>query len=413
MKLLTFLGTGRYDETEYVWNEQMQVTRYAPVASAVFANINQAVILATTEAQHTHEAPLREALPLPTDAIHFVTVPKGENQVELWEIFSKVSENVNAGEDLVFDVTHGLRSFPLIGLLAAAFLRVGFDVKLRHVFYGAFDVRDQTKQPNRTPMFDLTPMLALLEWAAAADRFNRTGDGRYFASLLRYQQKELARQANEVPEKLYQVGNIGRLADNLTEISQSLALIRPHHAMEKIEKLPSLAEQALPVLTETHSSRPFRLILDSTLDAYKDMGLKYPEQEISLNLATQRKIIEWYASHEHWVQAVSLAREWLVSWIMFKLGLTKLTEMSDRQRIEGVVNSEAESFLRAKQAEQSYQTVFLKAIPQPEEVLGLWKSLAGTRNDIDHAAMRSNPQDAESLIGQIKSHIEKINSLPI
>lgn len=416
MKLLAFLGTGIYNETEYIWNGQAVISRYAIVASARFARANSAIIFATEEARQTHEDPLREALQkvMPENAsVDFVPVKRGETEPELWGIFAQVAQAVQPGEEIAFDVTHGLRSFPLIGLLAAAFLRAAFSIQLRHVFYGAFDVRDQGVTPHRTPMFDLTPLLTLLEWAVAADRFNRTGDARYFASLLREQQKRLALKAQKQPERLSQIGKLGTLASALTNISQSLALIRPHLAMMQIENLPAQADAALPVLAEAEAALPFRLVLDATLETYRPLGLADPFADTRRDLETQRKLIAWYAEREHWPQAVSLAREWLVSWVMAHLGMKNLTSLSDRHRIEGVVNSEAEEFLKAKTTGQVFQAVFLKSLPQVETVLGLWKSLTNVRNDIDHAGMRENPLQPQDLIEQVRNHINAINSLPL
>lgn len=416
MKLLAFLGTGIYNETEYVWNGQAVISRYAIVASARFARANSAIIFATEEARQTHEDPLREALQkvMPENSsANFVPVKRGETETELWSIFAQVAQAVQKNEEITFDVTHGLRSFPLIGLLAAAFLRAAFSIQLRHVFYGAFDVRDQSVTPHRTPMFDLTPLLTLLEWAVAADRFNRTGDARYFASLLREQQKRLALQAQNQPEHLAQIGKLGSLASALTNISQSLALIRPHLAMMQIANLPAQADAALPVLAEAEAVLPFRLVLDATLETYRPLGLADPFADTRRDLETQRQLIAWYAEREHWPQAVSLAREWLVSWVMAHLGMKNLTSLSDRHRIEGVVNSEAEEFLKAKTTGQVFQAVFLKSLPQVETVLGLWKSLTNVRNDIDHAGMRENPLQPQDLIEQVRNHINAINSLPL
>jgi CRISPR-associated DxTHG motif protein len=410
MKLLTFLGTGRYDETNYTWQEQGKIARYAPAASSQFIQATQAIVFATREAEEAHGQALRASLAIP---ITFVPVPKGETESELWQIFSKVSANVQNGEKIAFDVTHGLRSFPLIGLLAAAFLRAGLEVELKAVFYGAFDVRDQSVTPHCTPMFDLTPMLALLEWAVAADRFNRTGDARYFAALLRDQQKNLALQAQKQPERLAQIGRIGALAGTLTDISQSLSLIRPHLAMQQVEKLPQQAQAALPVLAQAEATLPFQMLLDSALKSYADLALSAPAADVKDDLSTQRALITWYAEHEHWPQAVSLSREWLVSWVMFQLGLKTLTVLSDRQRIEGVVNAEAEEYVKAKKQERSFEPMFLKLLPNLETALGLWKALTEVRNDIDHAGMRENPQKPDDLIKHIKAHILTIQSLPI
>lgn len=414
MKLLSFLGTGTYSETEYVLRGQPAVrTCYAPVASCRFVQADQIVIFATKEAEQTHRQALKDALPLPKENIRFVEVPKGQNDHELWTIFSRVAESVAPGEEVAFDVTHGLRSFPLVGLLAAAFLRVGFSIRLKAVYYGAFDVRDQSVNPPQTPMFDLTPMLVLLEWAAASDRFNRTGDSRYFASLLREEQKRLALQAEKDPNRLEQIGQIGKLASALTNLSQALSLIRPHQVMQQAEYLVLQAPKALSVLAQSSAALPFQMLLESTLQAYQPLALPNPAADARQDLLIQRELIKWYAQREHWVQAISLAREWLVSWIMFHLELASLTALSDRHRIEGVVNTEAAEFLKAKKEGKVFQSVFLKPIPSLEIVLGLWKDLADTRNDIDHAGMREDPQTPENLIQNIQKHIETLNSLPL
>jgi CRISPR-associated Csx2 family protein len=414
MKVISFLGTGTYSETEYVLAGQPPVrTRYAPVASCHFAQADSLVVFATREAEETHAQALKEALQLPDANVHFVLVPKGENESELWQIFSRVAENVVPGEELAFDVTHGLRSFPLVGLLAAAFLRVGFGIQLKSVFYGAFDVRDQSVTPNRTPMFDLTPMLTLLEWAAASDRFNRTGDSRYFASLLREEQKRLALQAQKEPARLAQIGQIGKLASALTNLSQSLSLIRPHQVMQHADHLTLQAQNALSVLSQSGAALPFQMLFDSTLQAYQSLALPTPEGDARQDLLVQRELIQWYAQREHWMQAVSLAREWLVSWMMFHLGMTSLTALSDRHRIEGVVNSEAAEFLKAKKEGLAFQPVFLKSIPDLEIVLGLWKALTDTRNDIDHAGMRDNPETPENLTKNIAAYIQALNGLSL
>jgi len=410
MKLITFLGIGRYDETEYTWQEQAKIARFAPVASCEFSQASEAIIFTTEEANETHGQALRDSLKIPAK---FVIVPKGENETELWLIFSIIARSVLPGEEVVFDVTHGLRSFPLIGLLAAAFLQAGLKVELKAIFYGAYDVRNQSVTPHRTPMFDLTPMVTLLEWATAADRFSRTGDSRHFASLLRSQQKNLALQAKGDHDALSKIGSVGSLASLLTDVSQSLGLIRPHLAMQQVAGLPEKVEQALPTLAQAEATLPFRLLLDSMLESYKALALKEPTEDVKKDLEIERALIEWYAERELWAQAVSLSREWLVSWVMFHLGLNNLTVLSDRHRIEGVVNAEAAEFLKAKEQGKIFVPVFLKSLLQLEIILGLWKALTEVRNDIDHAGMRENPGKPEDLIKQIKKHILAIQSLPI
>jgi hypothetical protein len=121
-------------------------------------------------------------------------------------------------------------------------------------------------------------------------------------------------------------------------------------------------------------------------------------------------MIRWYADHEHWVQAISLAREWLLSWVMVQLGLTNITQLSARHRFENVINGEANEYRVAKQAKKTFAPVFLAPISQVETVLSLWLRLAEIRNDIDHAGMREDPKKPEDLIENINECIQILNT---
>ena len=343
-----------------------------------------------------------------------VDIPMGSAAEELWQIFDCISSQVAPGEEVAFDITHGLRHHPLLGLLAAIFLRSGLDIDLKAVLYGAFDVGMQVSQ-GVTPMFDLTPLLTLLEWSVAADRFNRTGDANYLASLLLKQRKGLAQSAGKDKGKLSQVGDLGRLANDLIEISQSLRLIRPVLAMQKISGLGKRIENAIPILNESAATHPFSLLLDRVGESFASLGFVNPlsPETIVESIAKQRRIITWYVEHEQWVQAISLSREWLVNWFMIHLKINNLVQKDARQRVEGVVNAEAYDLKQAKQAKIPFSPLFLNLVPEIEVALNLWNSLTDVRNDIDHAGMREQPKDPDVLIQCIRQIVETLNTLPV
>jgi len=168
MKLLTFLGIANYRETLYKWEGRGYRSRFSPLASCAFLEPEEIIVFLTADAERDIFPEFAREVP-ESVRVRPVSVPLGADEAELWHIFDLVAGCVSPGEEVAFDITNGLRSFPLLGLLAAAFLRSGLDVRLKAVLYGAFDV-GRVLGNGETPMFDLTPMLALLEWSAAADR---------------------------------------------------------------------------------------------------------------------------------------------------------------------------------------------------------------------------------------------------
>jgi len=118
----------------------------------------------------------------------FTPLPDGATSEARWQVFNKVARALRAdpiddleGDEpdaIVFDVTHGFRLQPMLGLAALAFVRSdeardGFRPTPVRVTYGAFEARDVTT--NVAPIWDLTELMVAAEWNAAFDAFIRYG----------------------------------------------------------------------------------------------------------------------------------------------------------------------------------------------------------------------------------------------
>ncbi|NPV86938.1 MAG: CRISPR-associated DxTHG motif protein [Anaerolineae bacterium] len=416
MNLLTFLGTGNYQTACYMWNGEEYITKFAPLASCRFLRPEKLTVF-LTEKSRTHFEDLCKDMPAGVEVCP-VEVPTGKNEAELWQIFEIIADHVPPQSEAAFDITHGLRSFPLVALLAAAFLRSGLGVRLRAVFYGAYDVgepHESIPDVRRVAMFDLTPMLSLLEWSAAADRLVQTGDARDLGKLLREQRKTLAEQAQGDPTALEQVGRLANLGGALVGISQALNLIRPYDALTQCAGLAGRTELARPLLESTPATKPYLHLLENVQRTFAPLGLQDADQPHNAwqALHKQRQMIAWYVEREHWAQAVTLAREWLVSWVMAHLQRFDFTNRAVRERIEGSINEEAYTFKTCHQNKQPFEPLFLAPVPQLESALALWNTLADLRNDLDHAGMRQAPRQAKDLIEQIQCIAMQMEALPI
>jgi hypothetical protein len=413
MKLLTFLGKGKYTSTLYFWKGQEHTTQYSPAASCVFLKPENLVVFLTEDAYANFEEFKSELSP--EIKIQAVPIPLGKNEQELWQIFDQISAQVKPGEDVAFDITNGLRSFPLVGLLSAAFLQFGLGIHLSAILYGAFDVRDTSVTPNRTPMFDLTPMVKLLEWSGAADRFNQTGDARHLAALINNQRKELVINGRNDPEINNLASSLGSLTNILNNISQSLRLIRPEYTMKHTASLAEAIQKSKPALARSAGTMPFSLLLEKIQGGFADLGMENPGETMSFEmLDRQRWIIKWYVDREHWVQAITLSREWLINYVIAYLDLETFIELKVRSEIEDLINAEVYNKRVSKNLHTEYLTpASLAKVPCSEEVLNIWSSLVEARNDIDHAGMRPNPCKPEDLIKVIKKLFDRINLLPV
>lgn len=396
MKLLTFLGVARYSETTYVWQDQTLTTPFAPVASSHFFAADEVIVFLTEAAQKVYAGAFQAAFP---DHVNLtpIGIPDGRTTAELWEIFTQVADAVAVGETVVFDITLGLRSSPLIGLLVAAFLRSAKQVKLNAIVYGAYDVRDASVEPPRTPFFDLTPMLNLLAWADAANQFNRTGDSQLLADLL----------DAEVDAPM------SGLTTVLTDISKSLWTLRPEQILQSSANLRPEVSKASATLAQFATLKPFEMVMDNVVDAYAPFGVSDPKnwRNIEETLQKQLALINWYAAHQHWMHALGLASEWLNSIALYKLGETNLTIYSIRKRAATGINN----FRHGKSPEfwlsRKVGRVSVLLIQPQDTFMQLWIAVRDLRNDLLHAGMNKRPTSPEDMAERIKDYVAQLPAL--
>jgi len=404
-KLLTFLGTGDYKRLTYRWGEHAYTTCYAPAASASFLKPREILVFATEKAADLHLENLRAEAPRSVKVLE-VSVPAGRDEGELWEIFQRLTGSVEPGEQVAFDVTHGFRSLPMLGLLAAAFLRSGLEVALQAVLYGAYEARRERGGRLEAPMFDLSPMLSLLEWSAAAERFKRSGDAGPLGELLKAHRKSLA--TGGLPDGRDLAGKLGNLANHLQRLSDALRLVRPQEAAASAARLPASLQAARPALEALPHLRPFALMLEGLGEAYAPLAARR-DRDPWETLRAQRRALRWYMEREQWMQAAALAREWLVSWTMAWSGSRHLCAREERERAERGLGA----WLKIRREAGAEEPAEPLPVPERESVLKLWDGLLQARNDLLHAGMREDPVPADRLISRLKNIEQGLRGLPL
>lgn len=406
MKLLTFLGTTPYRPATYVWRspdgkQHEHTTRYAPVAACRFLRAEGVVVLATPQACAAHLEGLCQELGSAV-SISVEQIPGGANEQELWQVFGAVARCARQGPSVALDITHGFRSLPQVALLAVAFLRAVRRVEVERVVYGAWEASDTSVDPPRAPLFDLTPMLSLLQWAIAADRLIRTGDARDMAACLRSAAPPWP--AAQHPDLLPLRSKITRLSTKLDEVSNDLRLIRPYHTLEAADRLSRELAEAEECAA---SVPPFAELLAEVRATFTGHALAKPAapENLAASLDRQRALIRWYLDHQYYVEAATLAREWVVSWAAVRQGARDLADAGARQA--------AERALGELHAAAKGRCLADHPSGVPAQVAPLWSLLCHVRNDIDHAGMRRGALAPAKLIEKIEQCVGDIERLPL
>jgi len=369
MKLIAFLGTGEYKCATYRWNDHTYETSFVQEAFVHWLKPEVTCVLLTEKARETHWNNLCQRLQEHTQIVE-VDIPDGKSEAELWEIFEAISEVVQEGDEIAFDITHSFRSLPMIALLTIAYLKQVKGVKVQYVLYGAYEARDN----QGAPVFDLTPFADLLDWLAAAKMFTATGDSSELGRLIQDVQDAAHRNREAYGDSLpLALKNFGAA---LKEVSNDLLLARVPNLPKSVSNLIEKQKRASAEVSDW--TPPLTLLLDKIADAYE------PFQDDSL--PTQAKLIRWYLNHNHIVQAMTLAREWVVSYYAQQKSLSR---------------DDAEDELNQRANNQ-----------ENDELVQLWSSIRNIRNDLAHCGFgraegqvlsaASIRQNAEEVVKQVE-----------
>ena len=233
-----------------------------------------------------------------------VTIPEGENENQLWEIFNTVVSKIEDGDRVLFDITHGFRSLPFLTFLALAYVRnVKRDVEIERVVYGAYEAVERS-DPNK-PVFDLTPFIGLLDWMGAVAVFQQTGNAQKIA--------ELVNDAHSRPYKLRLSGSLPihlqKLGRGLNNLSDALLTNRLLETQTTAANLVTQLNSAKPEVDEW--AQPFGVLFDQIQTTYQPLAVQDPgnPKNRQKSLIGQYKQIKWYIQNQQYLQAITFTRE--------------------------------------------------------------------------------------------------------
>ena len=380
LKILSFLGTGpqdgTYSETTYVKhddNTRRCTTALFPEALYHLYNPNKIVVFVTPQVKKGNHL-RRLKCKLPEENLEEVLLPSlldnGNSESDLWHIFDTYQQSVSEGDKIILDITHGFRSLPMLAFPVVAYLRQVKQVTLKHILYAPYDARPESKGKD-TQIFDLTPFVTLLDWMNAVNVFQRTGDARPIAEL-----------------------NIHNdISNALTKLSESLLTNRTIEVQTAAFEFNGLRIDDLITEQDQGSQAPFRMLIEQLKGNYQGMAVDVRRNNPQESIKRQFEQIKWYINNQHYFQAITLIREWLVSWqyLQWRRRITSdwLKWHGHRQPIEEAFND------------------YDSEAPDPDEdAWDLWETCADLRNDLAHCGMKTDPPPMPS-----KEAIEAINNL--
>lgn len=390
MILISFLGKGNYQEVTYFLQDSIIKefkSKFFVHALSEFYKPTKTIIFMTNEAEKKYENELKSIINFEKKKIM-----EGKNEKELWDIFETLEKSIPTYDDIIIDVTHGFRSIPIVALAVIIFLNILNKINVKKIVYGAFEARDFYE--GKAPVFDITNFLDLIEWSYATDEFLNFGNAKRLRSILDNIHEGTYRQQSQIKSKA-----LKSLGKKLDEITTALSVIRPSEVSKIANELPKLIQDVKNDIEALSVVKPLGKLLDKIPPIFQ----KISEAEGSLfdsnGFKAQARMINFYVRIEKYQQAITLARESIVSFVCCLEQLQPL-DKNNREQVENKLNE--------------WSVTLKKGILLDEKsarFAELWYKIIDYRNDINHAGMKKNPCPATKLIENIKDVCYKVECI--
>ncbi len=105
-------------------------------------------------------------------------VPYGLSETDQVELLRHMADAVPEQSTLHLDITHAFRHLPMIGLLAALYLRALRKVTVEKIWYGAYN-----EDTGEAPVYELNGLLKIADGISAMTSYNKDGDYSVLAGL--------------------------------------------------------------------------------------------------------------------------------------------------------------------------------------------------------------------------------------
>jgi len=399
--LIASIGLGNYTPVKYCFEKQAVETAFAPVAVARILGLEgaRAIVLATPRARCASAPDGRNACAEMVDELRqaglapeLQEIPEARSEQEVMAIFKALTDAIPQSSEVVLDVTFAFRHLPFVYLAALAYLVGLRGVRLRGIYYGAFEMKDAA---GNAPLVEVTSLFGLLQWYHGLATLDETGLFTSVAERLRADNGRLFRQQAGERDVSDAAGAASRLSEDLAAglpLEAGLSAARALESIAALEPGPSgapAARLALEALSD--QLRPWAIMPRAPCKA--DLLLTEEELRRQLGLA------EWYAAHADYPASYSILREWLVNLVLLSAGKPAVWLDYDRGRkpTEDYLNAVVER-CKARVGDGT-----------EARLASAWSAISTKRNLAQHAGM--TPEVIHFSADKVRQHLDECKGL--
>ncbi len=422
---ISVLGTGLYGKCQYVRDDvgfESDETFFVQAATLQYLNVKEwndcdfGLFLLTksardfnwnksitkrhnncTKAEVEYEGLERvlERMQLPFKIKDF-PIPDGNNEKEIWDIFTSTFKVLNDGDELYFDVTHAFRFLPMLILVLCDYAKFLKNVTVKSITYGNYEARD--KESNRAPIIDLLSLSQLQDWTFAAGQYIENGSVSRLVTLCEQEFKPILRETAGSDEA----------ARNLRDFVKHLSIVTEERkTCRGIDIIISTSFKGLKESADK-LEETFVDAFNPIFEKIKSSLVSFDEKE---NVRNGLSAAVWCYDNGLFQQAATILQEFVVSFFCIRHDI-RIDDEENREIINKAFiikfnNINEDNWEIDSEKKDKLNEVLSDELFANKTLISSFNNLTEVRNDFNHSGMRSKrlPMKPQAIKDNIKKCI--------
>ena len=447
------IGTGNYSECKYKFGEKICETRFVQEAILEFKEFGKGdriTILLTgtakkanflsgwkiekkrnyntgeTDAKIKYSVGLKDILEEKYKGqieIETVDIPEGKEINEQWELFQKIFDNIEEGEEVIFDITHGFRTLPLLAMSVLNYAQTLKNITVEGIYYGAYEARNAKE--NTVEIWNCISFMDIMDWTSAANTFINYGNGKQISDVFE--------NIKQNDESFYKFSRISKNTELLTNNINTCRGKILSGQKKSIGKAYSSFDESFnkvfkPEDENNFKIKPFKAIIERVHKVAKEIfGGK--DSDFKVGMAT----VEWCIKFGLIQQGYTAFEETIKTYICEQYNL----DTGNREHREGIVSRalNARNAMERTDSEEEKEKKIRKEIDEvkkedealvekfeniidelqkdklQKELCKIAMDIKRKRNDLNHFGFSSDVLDSDKFKKELSDNFDKFKTI--
>ncbi|WP_455043190.1 TIGR02221 family CRISPR-associated protein [Leptotrichia buccalis] len=401
---LSFLGLGNYEKCVYTFEkEKSKNVKFVQNAIVEICKdkFDKKFVLCTPSAKNTHYNSLVNEIGHSFEAIN---ISEDMSEKGIWEIFQQIYDVLNENDEVVFDITHSFRFMPMLGITLLQMAKFLKNIKVKKVFYGAYEPNKFKNGITEFPLVDLTSFSMLQDWILAGYTLVNTGRAEEIEKLAK---NDLTPILKESKGKNEEALNFRKIADKIQQMTLNFRTNRGNETIAAREM--KNINESVKKIRESNLLKPFKLVIENIHSDTQKFAYKSEENIIHS--------IQWCIDKDLVQQGMTMLQEGISTLVLEEIGeQNQYNNINIRSYVSHIlqnISNPSGKFKKnlsedPKSKELEKKILNIKEINKLSEI---YLEIANLRNDINHAGFRNNPLKAQKFSKKLKENFKKFKEI--